>query len=289
MGDKINENQDQIIPAENVPSETGEVLPIQESQEITEKQESEVEKELSEQEIEKIKKILAWVKERQPKEYRDNYNRKEAENLGYSFLNDLLRSISGHSGLSYRFRGDVDHLEDFRDSSHGEDRYDPKRIQPEMIEFLKSKFQKNLIIDLGYGYRSLGYAASNVLEAGGYVGVEINSAKGADKSCKDFKGEVPFVIAQEDMGRFLKDFQENGYSTKVVLFCGIDKYSYARGTSYTDLIERINNALDADGIVIIAGNFFYTEKEYGKELEKYFKEIKGDWRELFNVVFYAKK
>jgi len=226
----------------------------------------------------RIAKLLDWVKSRQPKEYK-SVSGMRPEFLGHPFLNDLLRKAIGYSGDSYLERDRDDLVE--RYSASNPDRYDerhePEDLDSKFAEFLKSKFFKNLILDLGSGDRSLGYALSNALEAGGYIGVEMNFADRANKSCEKFNGDTPFAIAQEDMGRFLSDFQMTGEKLNVIIFSGIEDTSYTGIFSYSELIKNIHDILNDNGILIFAGNFGWAEGDYGEDMKRFFKQD-DEWK-----------
>lgn len=54
-----------------------------------------------------------------------------------------------------------------------ENLYNPQEINQELVKFLKNKLSGNLVFDLGAGNRGAGYILADAMEAGGYIGEEI--------------------------------------------------------------------------------------------------------------------
>lgn len=249
---------------------------------------SEAEQKIEKEAEDKVKELLDWVKTRQTEKLIDH---SKDHGLGYVFLNDLLRQVSGYSGYTYSERDKADFLEiakTIRKGAGYDERYSPEDLDTKLADFLKSKFD-GMVLDLGTGPRSLGYALSNVLGARGYIGVENEFAASASTWCERYKGETPFVIDQEDMGKFLRDFRRTGEKMQVIIFSGVDRYSYRGDVSYDVLIERIKDVLSEDGILILAGNLGWMEEDYGKDIKKSFERIRGEWEEDGSFQIYARK
>jgi len=222
-----------------------------------------------------IIELLKKVKTLQPEKYEDNMSldSEEAIAISHSFMDELLQSVNGHSGLSYYFdkKGwDVSEIEEWNL------KYRPEEIEEEIVAFLESKVKNEGVLDLGCGIKGVGYILADYLRAAGYVGVEMNLAESANTRCNEIKGNTPFVIAQEDMGNFMKFFRDNNLKVKTIILSGIDKDSYTGHIPYDQLLHYINDSLEEDGILIVGGNIGSIMEEEREELDKIFKRSNVD-------------
>lgn len=240
---------------------------------------------------EQIQRIIDSLRDRESSRLPANFDSQELagdiDNLGHSFSNRLLKAATGHSTLTYSFREDSSRSEEFKSLPY-EFKYDEKKIDPALETFLKSKFAHEMVLDLGAGTDGDGYALADALGADGYIGDEFNFAGTLAERCERIKGSTPFVIVPEDMGLFLDEFKKFGFKPSVVMFSGIDRYSYNGEDPFPVLLQKIADTMDENSILAWGGNFGYMEDDYGKSFSDLFEEIKGDW-DYDRTAFFKKR
>lgn len=203
----------------------------------------------------------------------------------FSFTEELLRSSTGHTYISYAQRNapaseqpDYEHIEE------------KSSVNKELRDFLNSQLEKEIVLDLGAGVQGIGYIIANESKAAGYIGVEMNYAETLNNRCIEMSGETPFTILQKDLGEVLLNMAEHNEKVKMVIYSGIDAASYSGGIPLEQIWERIAKVMEENGILLLGGNLGWYGDEFGsiEGLKQLFEEIRMDNLPL-TIRFYKKK
>lgn len=184
-----------------------------------------------------IDDVLEEIRKRQPAAYEDKVKGSNAISLGTPFLHELVEA------------------------------------EQEVLDILKPFIKNKLILDLGCGIKGDGYTLSNRLEAKAYIGIESHLASWANQSIKSVNGKIPYALAQEDMGLFLKEFSKYPIKVDLIIFSGIEDTSYRGNDSFYSLFEDMEKLLLQDGKILVGGNLGWFNQDC-KDIELFFKRSK---------------